>query len=116
MQKTKETKASPVSHHPMAKPELIKKPERKNLKSYARMFGMKDCSIADSQYFDVARRKAEELCICYGFEHLETPILENIDLYKKSTRIGKEKELYALIGEKNERMCLRPELMLSGNI
>ncbi|MDD3301517.1 MAG: histidine--tRNA ligase [Patescibacteria group bacterium] len=110
MQKAKEKKTNSAGHHSAAKPELVKKPERRSQKSYARMFGMKDYSIADSEYFDIARCKAEELCACYGFEHLETPVLENIDLYKKSTRITKEKELYALAGEKNERMCLRPEL------
>jgi histidyl-tRNA synthetase len=111
MQKTKENQhTSSIGHHSTNKPELMKKPERRSSKSYARMFGMKDCSIADSQYFDIARQKAEELCACYGFEHLETPILENIDLYKKNSRKANEKEIYSLTGEKNERMCLRPEL------
>lgn len=110
MQKAKENIKQSAANHSPVKPELMKKPERRTQKSYVRMFGMKDCSIADSQYFDLARLKAEELCACYGFEHLETPILENIDLYKKGTRKSREKELYALTGEKNERMCLRPEL------
>lgn len=108
MQKTKEKSKTLTASS--SKPELVKKLERKGGKSYARMFGMKDRSIADSQYFDIARRKAEELCACYGFEHLETPVLENIDLYKKNARKASEKEIYALSGEKNERMCLRPEL------
>ncbi|MCX6795422.1 MAG: histidine--tRNA ligase [Candidatus Falkowbacteria bacterium] len=110
MQKPKEKVKSANSHQSAAKPELVKVPVRRSQKSYSRMLGMKDCSIADSQYFDIARRKAEELCACYGFDHLETPILENIDLYKKSARKANDKEIYPLMGEKNERMCLRPEL------
>lgn len=87
-----------------------RKAERKTGKVYARMLGMKDFSFAECQYLDAARRKAEELASCYGFKKVETPILENIDLYKKSTRKANEKEVYFLPGEKNERMALRPEL------
>ena len=86
MQNPKEKAKIQKVHQPAAKPELAKVPVRRSSKTYIRMFGMKDCSVADSQYFDIARRKAEELCACYGFEHLETQILENIDLYKKSAR------------------------------
>ena len=41
---------------------------------------------------------------------MKTPILENFNLYKKSTRKNNDKEFYFVEGEKSEKSVLRPEL------
>jgi len=91
-------------------PEAAKKIERRSERIPNRLLGMKDWVGAECRYFDFVVSKANEFAKIYSFTPIKTPILEAYDLYKKSTRHGTGRELYAVEGEKSERMVLRPEI------
>ena len=91
-------------------PEAIKGPEKRNEKIPPRLLGMKDLVDTDCRYFDFVVDKIKEYAKLYNFLPIKTPILETFDLYKKSTRKSTGKEFYAVEGEKNEKITLRPEL------
>jgi len=71
--------------------------------------GMKD--IFDSKFlkiFDVTREIAEN----YGFSYIETPILEETALFKRSVGESSDivnKEMYQFIDKGGNDVCLRPE-------
>jgi len=71
--------------------------------------GMKD--ILDKKFlkiFDVAREVAEN----YGYEYIETPILEETKLFKRSVGESSDivnKEMYQFIDKGGNDVCLRPE-------
>jgi len=71
--------------------------------------GMKD--IIDSKFlkvFDTAREVAEN----YGFSYIETPILEETSLFKRSVGESSDivnKEMYQFIDKGGNDVCLRPE-------
>jgi len=71
--------------------------------------GMKD--ILDSKFlkiFDTAREIAEN----YGFNYIETPILEETNLFKRSVGESSDivnKEMYQFIDKGGNDVCLRPE-------
>lgn len=98
---------------PRRKKETTEAPkilEKKNEKMPSRLLGMKDLIGLDCRYFEAITNKAQELAKIYGFMPIKTPILESLDLYKKSTRKNTGKEFYFAEGEKNEKMILRPEM------
>jgi len=82
--------------------------EKRNMPN--RLLGTKD--FVDSEYacFDFVVNKALELAKLYSFAQVKTPILESLDLFKKSTRRNLEKEFLSVEAEKNEKIVLRPEL------
>lgn len=86
-----------------------KKGEKKGVIS-GRLLGMKDFLPTEYRYFKVIWDKAQELAELYGFNYVKSPTIENFDLFKKSSRRPLEKELYFIIGEKAEKIILRPEL------
>ena len=71
--------------------------------------GMKD--ITDPRFlkiFDTARKIAEN----YGFDYIETPILEETPLFKRSVGESSDivnKEMYQFIDKGGNDVCLRPE-------
>jgi len=71
--------------------------------------GMKD--ILDPKFlkiFDTARKTAEN----YGFNYIETPILEETALFKRSVGESSDivnKEMYQFIDKGGNDVCLRPE-------
>ncbi len=85
----------------------IKKPKR-----FLRLRGMKDILFDEYKYWDLLKKKAIELAKVYGFRRVETPILESLELYERST--GKttdivSKEMYTFIDKSGEKVALRPE-------
>ena len=88
-----------------------KKPvEKKSAKAIDRLLGMKDIVPSEYRYFSAIRNKAASLAELYSFNAIKTPVIENSDLYKKSTRHNNDKELYSVDCEKGENSVLRPEL------
>ncbi len=85
------------------------KTEKREIK-ITRLLGMKDALGPDYKYFNLVCDKARELAKVYGFSPIKIPILENFDLYKKSTRKNSDKEFYFLEGDKTNRIVLRPEM------
>jgi histidyl-tRNA synthetase len=92
-------------------PEVpIIKVSKKNDKFPKRLLGMKDFSNLEQACFDLASFQASRLAKIYGFRSIKTPILESLDLYKKSFRGSNDKEIYSVEGDKGEKAVLRPEI------
>jgi histidyl-tRNA synthetase len=74
--------------------------------------GMRDIVPSEQRYWRYIYRKAEELTSSYGYERIDTPILEETSLFVRSA--GKqsdvvEKELFSFIDKGNDNVSLRPE-------
>jgi len=74
--------------------------------------GMRD--IIDSQYYQFQGffEKAQEIAVYYGFKPIETPIVENEDVFTSSIGIGTDiidKEMYTLKTKGGDHLALRPE-------
>lgn len=74
--------------------------------------GMKDVLPADQKYWVLVRRKAEELADVYGFQRIDTPIVEETALFTRG--IGKgtdvvEKEMFTFLDQGEVSVTLRPE-------
>lgn len=78
--------------------------------------GMKDILPADAPFWKIAFDKVTSLAADYGFERLETPILEEAGLFSRS--LGRdtdivEKEMYVFEDLDGEKVALRPEATAS---
>lgn len=94
------------------KDEPKKEPKNRKLEKYSRLRGMKDLLFDEYKYWDLVIKKASDLSATYSFKRIDTPVLEKLDLYERST--GKEtdivsKEMYSFIDKSGERIALRPE-------
>ena len=74
--------------------------------------GMRDILPAEQKYWRFISAKIEELTASYGFERLDTPILEETALFVRTA--GKqsdivEKELFSFIDKGEDNVSLRPE-------
>jgi len=90
---------------------MAKKPEGKK-KTFQLVKGMKDILPVDARYWNYVSNLAEKFASTYGFGRIETPVVENIDLFVRS--IGQatdivEKEMYAFTDQGGDRLGLRPE-------
>jgi len=88
-------------------------PTKKKRKSKFRApKGMRDLLPEDQVYWEKVRQVVKNLAKGYGFGLLETPILEDVDLFIKGT--GQytdivEKEMYNLKTKGGDKLALRPE-------
>ncbi len=100
--------------------KAIKKDKEKNAKAkpkkhnrkYARLRGMKDVLPDEYKYWELTSKKATDLARVYGFERIETPILERLDLYERSTGRDTDivtKEMYSFTDRGGDKVALRPE-------
>jgi len=74
--------------------------------------GMRDLLPEDQKYWRHIFKKAESLLEFYGFEKIETPILESTELFARSVGEGTdivEKEMYTLRTKGGDSLTLRPE-------
>src|SRR3989344_4745688 len=74
--------------------------------------GIRDILPEDYKYFKYVLKKAELLLEYYGFEKIELPILEAVDLFLRSTGETSdimEKEIYTLKTKGGDVLALRPE-------
>lgn len=81
-------------------------------KTYSRLRGMKDILFDEYKYWNLVRRKATELAKIYGFQEIDVPVLEGLDLYERSTGRSSDivtKEMYSFVDKGGERVALRPE-------
>ncbi|HTM68705.1 MAG TPA: histidine--tRNA ligase [Candidatus Binatia bacterium] len=74
--------------------------------------GMRDIVPSEQRYWRHIYRKVEELTAAYGYERLDTPILEETSLFVRSA--GKqsdvvEKEMFSFLDKGNDNVSLRPE-------
>ena len=84
----------------------------KRNKKFSRLRGMKDVLFDEYKHWDIVLKKANDLASYYGFKHIDTPIVERLDLYERST--GKDtdivsKEMYSFVDKGDEKIALRPE-------
>ncbi|MEA3398321.1 MAG: histidine--tRNA ligase [Patescibacteria group bacterium] len=85
----------------------------KRTKKFSRLRGMKDILFEESKYWDIIERKAGDMAAYYGFNRIQTPVLERLNLYERST--GKDtdivsKEMYSFIDKGGDKIALRPEI------
>ena len=73
---------------------------------------MQDVLPEDQKYWRYVLRKAETLAEFYGFEKIETPVMESTDLFMRSVGESSdivEKEMYTLKTKGGDSLTLRPE-------
>lgn len=81
-------------------------------KKLFRLRGMKDVLPTEYKYWNLVIRKAIELSKVYSFERIETPILESLELYERSTGKSSDvvtKEMFSFIDKNEDKIALRPE-------
>ncbi len=74
--------------------------------------GMKDIKDRDSDLFTYFIENCSKIAKRYGFSYLETPILEETALFKRSVGESSDivgKEMYQFIDKGENDVCLRPE-------
>ncbi len=74
--------------------------------------GMNDILPADRPYWDFIFSKAQGILNWYGFERIDTPIVENTGLFIDSVGRGTDivdKEMYAFKTKGGDELALRPE-------
>lgn len=74
--------------------------------------GMHDILPEDQKYYRHIAKKAEAILEYYGFERIETPIVESADLFLRSVGESSdiaEKEIYTLKTKGGDLLALRPE-------
>jgi histidyl-tRNA synthetase len=75
--------------------------------------GMKDILPGDQKYWALVRGAAEHIASTFGFDRVDTPVLEETALFVRG--VGKqtdivEKEMFSFVDQGGESMTLRPEL------
>ncbi len=89
---------------------MLKKPKSKTKFQTPR--GMRDILPEDQIYWEKVKQVIKNLARAYGFERLDTPVLEAADLFIKGTGLYTdivEKEMYNLRTKGGDRLSLRPE-------
>jgi histidyl-tRNA synthetase len=74
--------------------------------------GMKDLTFEESQRFEHIVQTASEIAKRYGYSYIETPILEETVLFKRSVGESSDivgKEMYQFIDKGENDVCMRPE-------
>ncbi|MCI0579425.1 MAG: histidine--tRNA ligase [Chloroflexi bacterium] len=75
--------------------------------------GMQDVLPDDRRYWELILDKAVELAERYGFQRMDTPILEYTDLFQRGVGTGSDffvqKEMYTLVEDDGASLTLRPE-------
>jgi len=97
------------------KKEIIEAP-KKTKETPQTLRGMKDILPMDQGYWWLVFDKARELANAYGFEKMDTPVLEEAALFARS--VGKEtdiveKEMYIFDDYDGQKLALRPEATAS---
>jgi histidyl-tRNA synthetase len=86
------------------------KPQRKE--TFTTPKGLRDIRNEDYYLFQGFFEKAQEVAIYYGFQPIETPILEHEELFTTSVGVGTDivdKEMYTLRTKGGDHLALRPE-------
>lgn len=107
MPKKKEIKAVKKALPPVP----LKKP-RKKFEPPQLLKGMKDILPEEQSYRLAIVRKLEAIAVAYGYQRIDTPILEQATLFQRS--IGEhtdvvEKEMYCFEDKSGDKVALRPE-------
>jgi len=74
--------------------------------------GMKDILSPDNERFEFIIETASRIAKRYGYQYIETPLLEETALFKRSVGESSDivgKEMYQFIDKGGHDVCLRPE-------
>ena len=74
--------------------------------------GMKDLLFEDAQKYRYITETAAKIASNYGFDYMETPILEETPLFKRSVGESSDivgKEMYRFSDKGGNDVCMRPE-------
>lgn len=88
------------------------KPKPKNKRSFQAPKGMRDILPEDQIYWEKVEQTIKNLADAYDFKRINTPILEDTELFVKGTGIYTdiiEKEMYSLRTKGGDKLSLRPE-------
>jgi len=104
--------------------KIIRKPkaaavlvmEEKKPKGFQTLRGMKDILPGENKYWNFIKERADNFASNYGYEFIETPILEETALFTRA--VGGEtdivtKEMFSFVDQGGENICLRPEATAS---
>lgn len=83
-----------------------------NAKTIQSLRGMNDIVNEDSKLFTYFVENASAIAKNYGFSYMETPILEETALFKRSVGESSDivnKEMYNFVDKGENEVCLRPE-------
>lgn len=86
--------------------------ENKTVKNIQSLRGMKDIVNEESALFTYFIENASKIAKNYGFTYIETPLLEETALFKRSVGESSDivnKEMYQFIDKGENDVCLRPE-------
>ena len=86
--------------------------ENKSIKTVQSLRGMKDIVNQESDLFIYFIENASRIAKNYGFSYIETPLLEETALFKRSVGESSDivnKEMYQFIDKGENDVCLRPE-------
>jgi histidyl-tRNA synthetase len=92
--------------------KIKKAPKEKVSKELNSPKGMRDIMNDDYYSFQGFFEKAQEVCLYYGFKPIETPMLEQEELFVRGVGTGTdivEKEIYTLKTKGGDHLALRPE-------
>ncbi|MFA6028097.1 MAG: histidine--tRNA ligase [Patescibacteria group bacterium] len=94
----------------------VKAPAKSRLNPPQLLKGMKDILPEEQKYWNYLVEKVKNIAEAYGFERIDTPILEPTSLFIRS--IGKntdivEKEMFSFVDQGGDHVCARPEITAS---
>ncbi|MDP4007418.1 MAG: histidine--tRNA ligase [bacterium] len=79
---------------------------------FQRPTGMRDILPSEQPYFEKVYRTVAEVAQFYGFDRIDTPIAEDLELYERGTGSGTdivEKQMYTMKTRGGDALALRPE-------
>lgn len=91
-------------------------PKLSKTKAFQAPKGMNDILPNVQKYWEKFFRTSKELALSYGFETIETPVLEFAELFKKGIGLNTdviEHEMYTLKTKGGDFLAVRPELTAS---
>lgn len=97
-------------------PKQPLKPVRRKFEPPQLLKGMKDILPEEQPYRQAILRKLEDIAIAYGYQRIDTPILEQASLFKRSIGEGTDvvqKEMYTFEDQAGDTVSLRPEFTAS---
>src|SRR3989338_714393 len=100
-------------------PKMFKKKENEEKffkvrrgKFVSRLRGMKDVLPDEYKYWNLVIKKATELSKAYCFRRIDTPVLENLELFERSSGRGSDivtKEMFSFVDKNGDKIALPPE-------
>ena len=90
-----------------------KKKSRQTKTSWKILRGMRDILPEEWRWWDYFLVQAKQLAQDYGYRHIETPILESISLFERSTGLSSDvvsKQMYSFKDKSGDAVVLRPEI------